>query len=965
MLLIASLVSATSATAPSSPITVKQGDVFLLRGSITFDKADTGYFWYGPVYWYNYGNEDENFTLENTPSVYWSDGTPVENVSISDYAIPNGWQVDICDNGDGIERNGTFYVDIYLRAKGLGGILHAPGSQDIYFAMDQITMFEPSQVVQSAGPIVVNVTALSRGVDVSVSPSLKQGWTGDNLPYTVVVKNTGEIPENFKLTLSEDAGWPHGGIPDNAELTPSTSWTGQLWVVVSGSPGSTDNLTVTAKTMDNAVENSATCQAHNAVAGVDVTISPPSMEESAPRTYDFTVYVKNNGDKADTFDLGAVSALGWTVSLDNIMLGPIPVGDTASTTLHVTMLDVPLGTTDNIDVTATSQANNTVSDVFTCTLTRTIARGVQVGIYLFENIAGPGENVTFRVTVTNTGGMADNYVLTKRDNAGWGPTLSENLVNVENKENRTVTLTVTIPTGAENRTCDNVIVTATSQTDNTVENSASCTARVMIVRGIEVQVTPKVQENVRRENVAFTIKVVNTGNAADNFNLSWSDTENWGGNISLLENVLRIRGGDENTTTLRVHIPENAVPSTEDNITVTATSRTDNTIKDNDSCIVCVTIARGVRISISPGENSAFPGRNVTFTVTVTNTGDNADNYVLYASDNLRWGLSLADNSVQNVAPGGSRTTKLTVSIPENAAPDTRDNVTVTATSRENEKVTDNATCIAHSTAITRGVGVSISPAEEEGMQGSGLSYTVAVTNTGNVADNYDLTVSDNADWGPSISEDTLEVPAGENRSATLSVTVPDNAAPGTGDRITVTATSQENGAITASASCVGRALLLKRVEVRISPGYRSGSPEDTLYFTVKVTNAGRAADSFNLRTSASGGWLSHVEPSSLALDPGEFDNVTLSVLIPSDVREGDTGIVEVRTVSTTDPLVQGADTCRVIVFGAKAGVALSIPWIQIIIIAALIVGAVFTVGYITRKRGRGRRRGILRKVSA
>jgi len=133
----------------------------------------------------------------------------------------------------------------------------------------------------------------------------------------------------------------------------------------------------------------------------------------------------------------------------------------------------------------------------------------------------------------------------------------------------------------------------------------------------------------------------------------------------------------------------------------------------------------------------------------------------------------------------------------------------------------------------------------------------------------------------------------------------------------------------------------------------------------IKVTNAGRAADSFNPRTSASGGWLSHVEPSSLALDPGEFDNVTLSVLIPSDVREGDTGIVEVRTVSTTDPLVQGADTCRVIVFGAKAGVALSIPWIQIIIIAALIAGAVFTVGYITRKRGRGRRRGILRKVSA
>jgi uncharacterized repeat protein (TIGR01451 family)/fimbrial isopeptide formation D2 family protein len=579
-----------------------------------------------------------------------------------------------------------------------------------------------------------------------------------------------------------------------------------------------------------------------------------------------------------------------------------------------------------------------------------------------DGLIGVSEN--FTVTVTNTGNVDNTYDLNTGDDAGWSPTLENTSLTIPARENRVTTLTVSIPNN-ENivGTTDNIWVTATSHENSDVTDNDNCSLQAL-AWGVQVQISPDYQENVRSENVTFTVTVMNTGNVADNFNLSWSDTENWGGNISLLKSVLQIRGENENTTTLRVHIPENAVPGTEDNITVTATSRTDNTIKDNDSCTVRVTIARGVRVSISPGENSAFSGENVTFTVTVTNTSDNSDNYVLHASDNLRWGLSLADNSMQNVAPGRSRTTKLTVSIPENAASDTRDVITVTTTSRENENVTDNATCIAHSTAITRGVGVSISPAEGEGMPGDKLSYTVAVTNTGNVVDNYNLTVSDNADWGPSISEDTLEVPAGENRTATLRVTVPDNAAPGTRDRITVTATSRENGAVTASASCVGRALLLKRVEVRISPGYQSGSPEDTLYFTVKVTNAGRAADSFNLRTSASGGWLSHVEPSSLALDPGESDNVTLSVLIPSDVREGDTGIVEVRTVSTTDPLVQGADTCRVIVFGAKAGVALSIPWIQIIIIAALIAGAVFTVGYITRKR-RGRCRGILRKVSA
>jgi uncharacterized membrane protein len=521
---------------------------------------------------------------------------------------------------------------------------------------------------------------------------------------------------------------------------------------------------------------------------------------------------------------------------------------------------------------------------------------------------------------------------------------------------------VTIPDNAIGSTKDNITITAHG-TGVSAENT--CTAQVTITRGVNIQVAPPVQENVAQENVTFIVKVSNIGNVKDNFNLSLSDNENWS---PTLDNYRfdNVAPGENRVTTLRVTIPENAKPSTEDNITVTSTSQTDNTIKDNDSCLVHVAINRGVRVSISPGENSAFPGKSTTFTVTITNTGDNSDNYVLTKRDNLSWGLSLADNLMENMAPRASRTTKLTVSIPENAAPDATDTITVTATSLDNENVTDNGTCIAHSTAITRGVSVSISPVESEGMQGRGLSYTVAVTNTGNVTDNYDLTASDNAGWSPSISEDSLEVPAGENHTATLSVTVPDDAAPGTRDRITVTATSQENGAVTASASCVGQALLLKRVEVEISPGYRSGSPNDTLYFTVKVTNTGRATDSFSLKTSASGGWLSDVELSSLTLDPGEFDNATLSVLVPSDAKKGDTGIIEVRAISTTDPTIQGADTCRAIVSASSAiGGILSIPWIQIIIIAAIIAGVVFAVGYLTRRRGRGRgRRGLLKALT-
>jgi uncharacterized membrane protein len=970
MLLIATPVSATSATAPSSPVLVPPGGVFLLRGSITFDQPDTGYFIYGPVYWYNYGNENENFKLENTPSVYWTNctdnallnGLPVDNVAISDYHVPNGWQVDIADDGSGIALNGTFNIDIWLRAIGLGGILHAPGHENIYFSANQITLFEPFPTGIPAGPIDVTVTALPRGVNVSASPTPQYGWAGDNLVYNVKVQNTGSIAENFTLTLENTLTWQTGGLPATiGPIAAGDNWTGPIWAVVAGSPGDDDNLTVTAKSMDNAIENTATCRAHHAQAGVDILIDP-QRQDNYPGDIVFTVTVTNTGELDDNFTLENSDNSGWPLSLEKVVIEPIRPTEFAITTLTVTLNEnVPGCTTDNITVKATSGHDNTVSENATCTVHRVIVRGVQVVIEPSSQENDNGGTLTYTVTVNNTGNVQENFQLTKGDNAGWGLNLADNWLLVSKGGTGTTNLTVTIPTNAIGGTFDNIWVKATSQDNAAVFDNKSCLAQVKIARGVDVLISPDYQENVRRENVAFTVIVKNTGNVLDNYALTVGDNENWGPKLN--DNLfVNIAPGDNKTTTLRITIPDNAVPGTEDNITVTATSQTDNTIKDNDSCLVHVVINRGVRVSISPGENSAFPGEDVTFAVTVTNTSDNSDNFVLHASDNLHWGLSLADNLMENIAPGGSRTTKLTVSIPENAAIDARDNITVTATSRENENVTYNATCTAHSTAITMGVMVSISPAEEEGMQSSGLSYTVAVTNTGNIIDNYNLTVSDNAGWSPSISEGALEVPAGENRTATLSATVPDNAAPSTSDRITVTATSQKNGAITSSASCVGRALLLERVEVKISPGYLSGYPKDTLYFTVYVTNAGRARDSFNLRTTASGSWLSQVEPPLLTLDAGETENAILSVLIPADAKEGDTGIVEVRAISTTNSLVQSADTCRAIVFAAKPGGVLSIPWIQILLIAALIAGIVFTVGYLTRRRGRGRRRGVLNK---
>jgi hypothetical protein len=257
------------------------------------------------------------------------------------------------------------------------------------------------------------------------------------------------------------------------------------------------------------------------------------------------------------------------------------------------------------------------------------------------------------------------------------------------------------------------------------------------------------------------------------------DVNNWGGEISQLivevDNSTAIGGGY-----------------------VEATGKA--TIGVYQACSLIPRPSFGVNVSVSPSENRGSPGYDVTFTVTVTNTGSVWDTYSLTVGDALGWSKSLSKTSV-TLQPGQSEDIQLVVTIDPGSTHSTRDNITVLARGFHDPTVVDSENCVAHT--WTLGVYVSISPPYRSGFPGETLTYTVIVQNTGKDLDNYLLDITDSLGWGPAISRNFLTLAPGASDNATLTVTVPEGAAPCILDNIVVTAISSIDPAAIHSNYCL------------------------------------------------------------------------------------------------------------------------------------------------------------------
>ncbi len=403
-------------------------------------------------------------------------------------------------------------------------------------------------------------------------------------------------------------------------------------------------------------------------------------------------------------DSPALSVGGWTApALDDRRAR---AGQQAAVAVGVTTEGVNFGWDDTLPPTPTRTATATITSTPTVTGTPTRT-----------------PRATSTRTRTPTGLPTSTRTRTITPTSTISPTLTVS---------RTAT---TSPTATTSRTA-----TATSTATGTVTLTRTPTPTVTgtPVRGVSIGPASPAQSGNPGSVVTYTLTVTNIGTAVDTFSVSVG-TGTFSANASptILANV----PGNNGTALLNVGvtIPAGTAPGVQSTNTVTVTSQSDATKSAVATLTTTTATAYGVAVAPTAANQAGDPGAVLTYTLTVTNTGNAADSYTVLVTDTVL--VASADSaSLSGLAVGASAPLTVTVTIPAGTASIVED-VRVEVRSQGDSSKFVIAT-LTNQVNQVAGVTVGAPSVAKSDLAGSVVTYTLTLTNTGNATDSFALSSS-------------------------------------------------------------------------------------------------------------------------------------------------------------------------------------------------------------------------------
>jgi uncharacterized membrane protein len=520
--------------------------------------------------------------------------------------------------------------------------------------------------------------------------------SGEQVTYTFTLTNLAAFSDSYHLSMvsvtSGGTGWTYavevGGewvaLPvTTGELAPNASI--QVRLVVSGeSPGYVDTTTLTAVSQTGLpVSKSVTAVTTvNMEAGVAIG---PSLEDSGlpGEVIIYSHILTNTGNGPDSFTLAVAAGNpgDWPVTVWPAITAVLLPEQTMPFTVTVT---IPAGTTAGTVHTATIRAASVfapeVDDTLTDTTTTEAMAVFSVTITPDNTGDGyPGQTLWYTHTVTNSGNTADTYELSVQSDLRWSVSVTPLTVTLSPGAGALVTVTVLIPPAAEPPLTDVTTVTVRSLADPLVFDTATDTTTVVEEPRAGIEFEPALQEGVAYvgETYYYYHTLTNTGNIQDTFDLTWS--ADW--TTGVTPTMVTLLPGASQEVVVTVAVPLTAPAGAQDVVTVTATSRFDETVFRAVHDTTIATDEIHADVSLEPDNaGSGTPGQVLLYSHTVQNRGTASDTYTLTANSNAGWASTVAPLTV-TLSPGARAAVLVTVIIPADATPGSQDVTTVTARS--------------------------------------------------------------------------------------------------------------------------------------------------------------------------------------------------------------------------------------------------------------------------------------------
>lgn len=443
-----------------------------------------------------------------------------------------------------------------------------------------------------------------------------------------------------------------------------------------------------------------------------------------------------------------------------------------------------------------------------------------------------GAQLTYTLALTNDGPLsATNVVVT--DTLPSGTTfvsatsnlgtvteasgvVTGNLGTMADGQTATITIIVLVGAGQTTSITNTASVTAAEFDTDTTDNSSSTATAVNAVSDLSVVVTDSPDPAVAGGTLTYTITVTNNG-PSNATGVTVTDvlptgvtfasaTASQGTATNASGTVTGALGNLASGATATITITATVDPATTGSLSNTATvtgSETDSDSSDNtSSATTAVTQEVDLAITKTDSADPITAGNQLTYTITVTNTGpSDATNVtvtdvlptgVTFVSANASQGTATnasgtVTGDIGTLASGASATVTIIVSISSSAAAGTLTNTASVSATETDTDSTNNS--VSQATVVNRSVDLAITKvdATDPVVAGNNVTYTITVTNTG-PSDASGVTVTDVLPTGLTFVSATASQGSASNNSGTVTAAL-GNLATGASATVTVVAT--------------------------------------------------------------------------------------------------------------------------------------------------------------------------------